>query len=57
VLHAVWIFCVSAYAAYEDWRRFKYGAGSHDLFAEVWAAFSVFYGENVGHSCFERCEA
>jgi hypothetical protein len=57
MLKPVWGFSVGAYAYYDDWRGFYYCGGTHYFFAEVGAAFSVFYGEDVGHSRLVTCEA
>ena len=48
---------VSADAADEDWGSFDYGCCTHDFFSKIRRAFSVFYGEDVGHACFVTCEA
>ena len=50
-------FCVGTYADNENWRSFNYRGGTHDFFAEVGAAFSVFYGEDVGHASLVTCKA
>ena len=57
LLESVWCFCVGSDSTDDDWGCFDDCGCSHDFFAEVGAAFSVFDGEDVCHAGFEACEA